>query len=497
MAQAPDLKPVSVLNLSCDWTVGEQIGGGGFGRVFAGTSAEGRAAAIKFVPKAPGAERELLFVDLANVRNVVPILDSGDHGDWWVLVMPRAEFSLRQRMDDGSMTVDEAVAVLADITTALESFDGAVVHRDIKPENVLLYQGVWCLADFGISRYAEATTAPDTHKFAMSPPYAAPERWRAERATVAADVYATGVVAFELLAGYRPFPGPGMEDLRDQHLHANPPDLPGVSAPLAAVVAECLYKAPEARPTPANLQARLSNCAAPPVSEGLARLAQANHTAVERSAEATRRASNARSEQERHEALHAAAESSYDAISTSLRDALASAAPAAALTTSPRSGWELRLNDANLKFASLSAHYQHSWGDRPGPSFDVIGVGSINLRIPADRFAYEGRSHSLWFGDIEAEGQYAWFETAFMCQPLMGQRGRQDPFSFSPSDEAARALGTGIADFQVAWPFTRLATDDLTEFIDRWASWFGQAAQGTLNHPGSMPERRPEGSWRR
>ena len=45
------------------------------------------------------------------------------------------------------------------------------MHRDLKPENVLLYQGHWCLADFGIARYAGATTAPDTHKYAMTAAY--------------------------------------------------------------------------------------------------------------------------------------------------------------------------------------------------------------------------------------------------------------------------------------------------------------------------------------
>jgi len=54
----------------------------------------------------------------------------------------------------------------------------------------------WCLADFGIARYAEATTAPDTLKFAMSPAYAAPERWLHETATSATDGYALGVMAF-------------------------------------------------------------------------------------------------------------------------------------------------------------------------------------------------------------------------------------------------------------------------------------------------------------
>ncbi|WP_442868297.1 protein kinase domain-containing protein [Bradyrhizobium sp. CCBAU 53415] len=68
--------------------------------------------------------------------------------------------------------------------------------------------GKWCLSDFGISRYAEATTAADTQKYSLSPPYAAPERWRAERAIAAADVYALGVMAFECSAAASFFQAP-------------------------------------------------------------------------------------------------------------------------------------------------------------------------------------------------------------------------------------------------------------------------------------------------
>ncbi len=132
------------------------------------------------------------------------------------------------------------------------------MHRDVKPQNVLLLEGRWCLADFGIARYAEASTAPDTRKFAMSMPYAAPERWRGERATAAADVYSLGVIAHEVIVGALPFPGPSEHDFREQHLHAEPPPLPGATTRLASLVEECLFKAPQSRPTPTNLLVRLA-----------------------------------------------------------------------------------------------------------------------------------------------------------------------------------------------------------------------------------------------
>ncbi len=254
-----------IIQCATRWELGERLGRGGFGQVFAARGEDGRMAAAKLVPKAPGAQRELLFVELENARNIVPVIDSGQTEDHWVLIMPMADRSLGQEVQAaGALPVEAALAVLTDIATALADIEGRVVHRDLKPDNVLLLDGVWCLADFGISRYAEATTAPDTRKRALSPPYAAPERWRAERATSAADVYALGVIAYELLTGKLPFPGPATEDFRDQHLHADPPRLTGVSARLAALIGECLYKAPGARPTPANLQARLARRALNP-----------------------------------------------------------------------------------------------------------------------------------------------------------------------------------------------------------------------------------------
>ena len=76
------------LQLVQKWTVGAKLDSGGFGQVYLASNAATPDAVVKFVPKAPGTGRELLFVDLENVRNVVPIVDSGEHNDFWVLAMP-------------------------------------------------------------------------------------------------------------------------------------------------------------------------------------------------------------------------------------------------------------------------------------------------------------------------------------------------------------------------------------------------------------------------
>ena len=484
------------LQRGIEWVLGARLDGGGFGQVYAAKSAEYESAAAKLVPKAPGAERELLFTDLQGVRNVVPIIDQGETNDSWVLVMPRAEKSLRKFLlkAGGRLEVAEAVSVLSDIVTTLVDLDGRVVHRDLKPENVLLLDGHWCLADFGISRYAEATTAPDTRKYAMTPGYAAPEQWRFERANAPADVYAFGIMAYELLSGSLPFTGP---DFRDQHLRMAAAPLTAAPTALAALVEECLYKAADARPAPANILARLARAGEAAPSGGLARLQQAGRANVARKGEIGRQASAEQAEAERRETLAATAEQALTRIAATLRDAIMEAAPSASLSADLKIGWTIHLDRAELRLAPPTVASPSPWGSRGRLVFEVIAFSELSLRVPADRSGYEGRSHSLWFCDAQEVGRYQWFETAFMFSPLIAKTARQDPFSLNPGEDAAAAVGAGMAHIQVAWPFTALTPGDLDEFIGRWAAWLADASQGQIHRPSSMPERDPGGSWRR
>lgn len=84
-----------------------------------------------------------------------------------------------------------------------------------------------------------------------------------------------------------------------------------------------------------------------------------------------------------------------------------------------------------------------------------------------------------------------------MASPFLAQRARQAPFALDPGEEAAKAVWNGIAEWQVAWPFTRLDPDDLDDFVERWVGWFATGATGILRHPTTMPEKTPAGSWRK
>ena len=479
------------------WLVGDPIGRGSFGRVHEASGPE--AAAIKFVPKAPGAERELLFSDLPGVTNIVPIIDFGEVDDYWVLVMPRAEKSLRELLQSsgGPLAPGEATVVLSDIASGLAALSGQIVHRDLKPENVLLLNGLWCLADFGISRYAEASTAADTHKYSMTSAYAAPEQWRAERASSAADVYALGVIAYEALMGSRPFAGPDREDFRHQHLHQLPRPLEGVPSALASLVDECLLKAPAARPTPANIVARLDRLGSSSALGGLRELQEANRLEVLRQAAVSKTESVAITRAQERQQLFNAAVQLHASVAAELLAAISVEAPSARVTRARGAEWTLNLGAATLEWASASRTSDEPWGEWHSPSFSVIAHSEVTLRVPPDRSGYEGRSHSLWYCDAREAGKFEWFETAFMITPLMPMRARQDPFALAPGKEAAQALWIGMAEFQVAWPFTQTRPGDMFELIERWAGWLAKATSGDLSHPSQMPERETGGSWRR
>jgi serine/threonine protein kinase len=486
----------TLIKLKREWTLDEQIGGGGFGKVYAAAS-NGERAVIKLVPKARGADRELLFVDVKGARNVVPVIDSGEHEDFWALVMPRADQSLRQYLTDSTnpLGIPCAIAILADTAMALGDIDSRIVHRDLKPENVLLLGGSWCLADFGISRYAEASTAPDTQKYALSPPYAAPERWRNERATSAADVYSLGIIAYELVTGALPFEGPAIEDYREQHLHTEAPEIASAPAALRAMIGECLYKAPGARPTAANVLARLQRIGKEQPLAGAAKLRGANLSEIERRSESERRKSEERSRAEQRTDLVRSAERSLKTIQDELFAAIKEAAPAAQGTTGRNRGRTLALGSAQIEFFDATPTGDNPW-EWEAPSFDVVAHSGLIVRIPRDQYGYQGRSHSLWFCDAQSLGRYQWYELAFMITPMISKSTAIRPLMLDPGQDAAKALWAGLAEMQLAWPVTPVSVGELGEFIDRWMGWFADAADGRLQSPSTMPERPTPRNWR-
>ena len=484
------------------WEVGQPLVAdrAGFGRVFEATSDNGDPAVVKYVDKAPGAERELLFGDALSATrlvNVVPILDYGETEDSWVLVMPRADKSLAQHLaalDGEPMAPSEALDVLADVAKALVALNEAgIVHRDLKPANVLHLDGHWCLADFGISRYAEATTALDTRKHSMTPHYAAPEQWNSERATNATDVYAFGVMAYEITAGRLPFPGPAVHDLREQHLMTAPPPLLLGTGRLRNIVEECLAKEATARPAPANLLARLEKARVEPKSPAASRLAAQNLRVVQQRTQAEAEAETLRQATGRRAGLATAGIQAFNVFSEPLLQHIEDNAPTAEVESGAGNGkmiFVARLDGATL---GVTAPVQsQEWA---GP-FDVVAHATIITRPRQQKNGWNGRAHALWFCDAFEDGRFAWYEMAFMDFAFSGGRAMIEPYSLEPHEATAAFMGV-VGTMQLGWPVTELDRDEPDEFIDRWIGWFADGVEGKLVRPSTMPERPDPRRWRR
>lgn len=474
------------LVLKHKWELGKEINSGGFGKIHEATAEDGTRAVIKLIPKQPGAARELLFENISALPNILPVLDTGDWGDYHVIVMPRAEQSLRQYIaqSGGKLTLDQSLVVITDIATALSVLEAGVIHRDLKPENVLLFNGHWCLADFGIARYANASTSTDTHKFSKTPPYAAPEQWRGERASNATDVYALGIIAFEITQGKRPFAGPDQPEYREQHLNSPAPPAIGCPPNFASLVAECLYKPSEARPTPKNILARLPAMQIA-VSPAASRLQSVNQVIVQKMSEQAAIASAEKSEEQRREALFKVAVESLSRITVALEQAIRSAAPAATFQKPiVRLGeGTLMISPVRLVKKNALAAYNYE------PPFDVIAECVIFIKQPLGRNGYEGRSHSLWFSDAETEGVYRWYELAFMAS-FAPQRASLEPFFIDPTKDshAGEPFVPVMGTRQLDWGPTPFDQGEEDRFIERWLNFLADAASGSLNHPSRMPE---------
>lgn len=449
------------------------LGRGGFGRVYEARGPVGDAAA-KVVPKAKGGDREQLVVSgLPASRNIVPVQHVEETEDSWVLFMPRAEYSLRDRMAQPVPTA-EAVKILQDIAQALSEVSSIVVHRDLKPENILFINGSWALCDFGIARYVEATTAPDTLKDSITPYYAAPEQWLFERATPATDVYAFGVIAYELLSGQRPFTG-ARDEIREGHLAGVPPLLTG-SRKLAWLVNECLLKAPEARPSAANIIGRLAAVGSDVSSPAARALGEAQSALLLERATAEAAAAAARTEAQRRAGLFAAANAGYEAIVADLVEFIRDGAPDTQVAH-PNGTTVLSLGGAELRIARLEA---------VGPSagdYDVVAASGVTV---VTRGA--SRGHSLFYADFDEPRHFGWFEMGFMQG--MGADFAHEPRALSGPDGlevlSSRAFGGG----QLGWGMRPLDPGSPEDFIQRWAQWLGMAAQGKFPRMSTLPDGR-------
>jgi len=255
------------------YTLGECLGSGGFGAVYAGTHQEtGQRVAIKFLHHTREMEpeiqnrfvREVALLRRLDHENIVRIFDSGLHEGRIYCAMELVEcgslkevLAVRQQLP-----WREAAEVALQVCYALaHAHQRDCVHRDLKPANLFLAEdGLVKLGDLGLARDLTDSRLTAEGQTVGTWRYMPPEQITGqEKIDGRLDLYALGCILFEMVAGHVPFDGPDLATIFDQHLDSAPPRLdvlvPACPRSLADLVNELLQKHPGDRPENATVLA--------------------------------------------------------------------------------------------------------------------------------------------------------------------------------------------------------------------------------------------------
>src|SRR2546427_221319 len=261
-----DLKARLQVALGDAYRIERELGGGGMSRVFlAQETALKRQVVVKVLPPEMAAgvnvERFRREVELAaslQHPHIVPLLSAAASGDLLYYTMPLVEGqSLRAKLArEGELPVGETIRVLADVADALAyAHAHGIVHRDIKPDNVLISGKHAVVTDFGVAKAVSASSGGTLTSLGVAlgtPAYMAPEQAAADpHVDHRADLYAVGVLAYEMLCGKLPFNAATRQAMLAAHVTVAPEPVTqnrqAVPPVLSELVMRCLEKHPADR----------------------------------------------------------------------------------------------------------------------------------------------------------------------------------------------------------------------------------------------------------
>lgn len=177
-------------------------------------------------------ETEAQLVARLEHPHIVPLFDYWREPNSAYIVMRLLPNSLRLALKELTFDPEMVVKIVEQLCSALSLFhEQDIVHRDIKPDNIMLDDAMNVyLSDFGLAKMLWDTSEPDEEGITGSPPYMAPEQIRGEELTPQTDIYALGIIIYELLAGKHPFAGTKLSTMLAKHLKEELPPLPVFNA---------------------------------------------------------------------------------------------------------------------------------------------------------------------------------------------------------------------------------------------------------------------------
>jgi eukaryotic-like serine/threonine-protein kinase len=207
-----------------DFLVGEFIGKGAMAKVYKAVQLSlNRPVALKVLEEGLFTLDELKQRFLREAQaiarlehpHIVPIYGAGQQGKLHYYAMRYIEGRTLEQELKAGLPLGPGLRHLADIAGALGyAHDRNLVHRDVKPANIILSDGVAILADFGLARLLDQSTITGSGQLIGTPLYFSPEQAKQERATAQSDLYALGIIVYELATGRHPFnPHQGLDDL--------------------------------------------------------------------------------------------------------------------------------------------------------------------------------------------------------------------------------------------------------------------------------------------
>jgi serine/threonine-protein kinase len=245
------------------YKVVQHVGEGGMGAVYKGQDLVlDRPVAIKIINPSNRDQlaanerfiREAKAISQIDHPNVVTLIEVVQEAPYNYLVMQYVTGeTLRHSLHKKPFTIQECVRIVCEVASGLEAaHKHRIIHRDIKPENIMITPSGLCkILDFGVAQLVDRSTLTRKGRIVGTLPYMAPEQIRAEKVDVRTDVYALGVLLFELLSGSPPFTSRQEAALLYEILNREPPDLRSlrheVPEELARIARKALAKNPTQR----------------------------------------------------------------------------------------------------------------------------------------------------------------------------------------------------------------------------------------------------------